>query len=265
MRRITSLSLLLTSLLSTQTLALQDSCHAIVLSGGGNKGAYEAGVVYGLAHSLPAADVTWDVVSGVSAGALNAGGIGIFAVGDELNMADWLVNLWETTETKDIWVEWTEGILWGMFNESGIFDDTPLLNLLTSIISESPAGIQRKMIVSTVDTLSGAYLQFDETTPIAELPQAIISSASIPAVFPDQQYKGYVLMDGGTTWNTNLVSAVEKCMTLVDDKSKITVDIAICGHAELETVAETGNTISNLMRYWDIRKYYNTMDDVLEY
>jgi len=27
-------------------------CHALVLSGGGNKGAYEAGVVYGLAHYL---------------------------------------------------------------------------------------------------------------------------------------------------------------------------------------------------------------------
>lgn len=152
MRRITSLSLVVAALCTTQTLALQDSCHALVLSGGGNKGAYEAGAVYGLAHSLPGADVTWDVVSGVSAGALNAGGISIFAVGDELNMADWLVNLWETCETKDIWVEWSEGLLWGLFNESGIFDDTPLFNLLTSIISEAPAGIQRKMIVSTVDT-----------------------------------------------------------------------------------------------------------------
>ena len=60
--------------------------------------------------------------------------------------------------------------LWGMFNESGIFDDTPLFNLLTKIINEAPAGIQRHMIVSTVDTVTGAYLQFDETTPIAEAP-----------------------------------------------------------------------------------------------
>jgi hypothetical protein len=121
------------------------------------------------------------------------------------------------------------------------------------------------MVVSTVDTISGAYLQFDETTPREEVAQAIISSASIPAVFPDQKYKGYVLMDGGTVWNTNLISAVEKCMDLVDDKSKIIVDIAICGHSELNSINETSNTISNLMRYWDIRKYYNSMDDVLEY
>jgi len=126
-------------------------------------------------------------------------------------MADWIVNLWRTTDTKDIWVEWPEGLLWGFFNESGIFDDTPLLNLLTTIISGAPHGVQRSIIVSTVDTTTGAYLHFDESTPIEELPQAIISSASIPAVFPDQHYKGGILMDGGTVWNTNLVSAVEKC------------------------------------------------------
>ncbi len=186
MGRITSMSLMvLSALLATQTIAATDKCHALVLSGGGNKGAYEAGVVYQLVHSLPGAEVEWDVVSGVSAGALNAGGISIFAKGNELDMADWIVNLWDTIETKDIWVEWPEGLLWGMFNESGIFDDTPLYNLLTKIITEAPAGIQRHMIVSTVDTVSGAYLQFDETTPLDEVAQAIISSASIPAVFPD--------------------------------------------------------------------------------
>jgi predicted acylesterase/phospholipase RssA len=47
MRRITSLSLIvLSALLATQTIAADDKCHALVLSGGGNKGAYEAGVVY---------------------------------------------------------------------------------------------------------------------------------------------------------------------------------------------------------------------------
>ena len=72
-------------------------------------------------------------------------------------------------------------------------------------------------------------------------------------------------MDGGTVWNTNLVSAVNKCMELVDDKSKIVVDIAICGHNEIMALNETTNTISNFLRYMDIRKYYKGMDDILEY
>lgn len=137
------LSLLFSSLLllPMYVFATQDVCHALVLSGGGNKGAWEAGAVYGFVHSLPASEVTWDVVTGVSAGALNSAGIGIFKVGNEIAMADWLIELWETIDTKQIWKMWDEGIMYGFFNVSGIFDDTPLFNLLTEIIGQAPAGI----------------------------------------------------------------------------------------------------------------------------
>jgi hypothetical protein len=43
------------------------------------------------------------------------------------------------------------------------------------------------------------------------------------------------------------------------------VDIAICGHAELKSESETGNTISNFLRYREIKKYYGALDDVIEY
>jgi predicted acylesterase/phospholipase RssA len=36
----------------------------------------------------------------------------------------------------------------------------------------------------------------------------VTSSASIPFVFPHVEMDGRTLMDGGTVWNTNLVSAV---------------------------------------------------------
>ena len=35
-------------------------------------------------------------------------------------------------------------------------------------------------------------------------------------------------MDGGTVWNVNISSAINGCLTKVDDESKITVDILIC-------------------------------------
>jgi hypothetical protein len=39
-------------------------CKALILSGGGDLGAYEAGVLYGLAISLPKEEIDWDVVAG---------------------------------------------------------------------------------------------------------------------------------------------------------------------------------------------------------
>jgi predicted acylesterase/phospholipase RssA len=45
------------------------SCQVLALEGGGSKGAYGAGALLELANHL---DRSWDAVSGVSAGAINA-------------------------------------------------------------------------------------------------------------------------------------------------------------------------------------------------
>jgi len=77
----------------------KDTCHALALSGGANRGSYEAGVIYGMSHILKSSDLSYDVVTGVSAGALNAGAISLFPIGQEKEMSEWLVNLWQHLTT----------------------------------------------------------------------------------------------------------------------------------------------------------------------
>lgn len=50
------------------------------MSGGGVKGAYEAGVLYGMYHAeqTDKTKFAYDVVSGVSAGSINAGALSMF-------------------------------------------------------------------------------------------------------------------------------------------------------------------------------------------
>lgn len=55
-------------------------------------------------------------------------------------------------------------------------------------------------------------------------------------------------MDGGTTWNVNIASAINGCLEVVDDESKITVDILICNNSEMQTETDTNSTVSNLLR-----------------
>jgi predicted acylesterase/phospholipase RssA len=62
------------------------SCRALVLSGGGNNGAWEAGVMWGLANYGNPADYYWDVVTGISAGAINSAGTAGFAPNEVLEM-----------------------------------------------------------------------------------------------------------------------------------------------------------------------------------
>lgn len=56
-------------------------------------------------------------------------------------------------------------------------------------------------------------------------------------------------MDGGTVWNTNLVSAVDRCMELVDDSSKIIIDIILCDTAKLEKDFDMKSAMGNYLRY----------------
>ena len=88
--------------------------------------------------------------------------------------------------------------------------------------------LYRKLVVAAADVNSGAYLLFDEKT--SDVPKAVVSSASIPLFFPNQDWgNGVVAMDGGTIYGTNLVSAVNRCKEIVgDDESKITIDIIVC-------------------------------------
>ena len=70
-------------------------------------------------------------------------------------------------------------------------------------------------------------------------------------------------MDGGVASGTNLDSAMQQCLKLVDgDQSKITVDILHCNSVEAlpDKHPDTNNTISNYLRSRDIKKLYSGLD-----
>ena len=80
------------------------------MSGGANKGAYEAGVVHGLSRLLNGTDAYYDVVSGVSAGALNSAAMAYWAPEKALDMSEWLVNFWKNTTDEMIYQDWPGGL-----------------------------------------------------------------------------------------------------------------------------------------------------------
>jgi len=97
------------SLAVVATAASQDTCHALVLSGGGNNGAWEVGVLWGLLNYGVASDYTYDVVTGVSAGSINAAAMAGWKVGDEFKCVQWLSDMWKNLSSPDIWQDWTFG------------------------------------------------------------------------------------------------------------------------------------------------------------
>ena len=53
------------------------------MRGGGTKGAYEAGALKAMTEIMTKQEMAYDVVEGISAGAINAGIFATFQIGDE--------------------------------------------------------------------------------------------------------------------------------------------------------------------------------------
>lgn len=98
-------------------------------------------------------------------------------------------------------------------------NEEPMHQWLDNFFDEMGNTFKRKLVVSSVDANSGNYIQWDETSP--DPMKSVVSSAAIPFVFNDQVWDDgkTVAIDGGSAWNTNLVSSVQRCREQVEDDS----------------------------------------------
>lgn len=82
--------------------------------------------------------VQYDVVSGVSAGAINALAISTFPKGSEPDMVKYMLNMWSKLHSEFVYKSWDYfGIFRGLFYEKGIYDSSPLAKMLEEIVVEN--------------------------------------------------------------------------------------------------------------------------------
>ena len=72
------------------------------------------------------------------------------------------------------------------------------------------------------------------------------------------------MIDGGSTWNSNIISAIDRCRTKVDSDSKIVVDYIFCFHHSIAEKNATQNAFNNYLRFGQIQSYQKSMHDVYE-
>lgn len=119
-----------------------------------------------------------------------------------------------------------------------------------------------------MSTQSGRYVTFNESSP--NIPKSSVSSCSIPFVFPPQKWDDYegssiVCMDGGTVWNTNLVTAIERCREQVDDDSEISIDIITVRYPREFNWKDSRNAAVNFYEHFQIKYQSHWVDDIFEF
>ena len=81
----------------------------------------------------------------------------------------------------------------------------------------------------------------------------------------DESRSHTLCKNGGSVWDSNLLSAINRCRETVDDDSEITLDIVICDSAEIDTCEDEGNAINNSLRYRSIKEYHNKLADIYDF
>lgn len=215
--------------------------RALVLSGGGSKGAYQCGA---LKYILGELKVQYDVFCGVSVGAINCAFLSMFESGKEIESINHLVGLWDKINNSVIYKRWFPfGALHVLWKHS-FYDSTPLHNVIRSSVDlEKIRKSGKKVTAGTVSLSSGKYTTFDQDSD--HFIDAVIASASFPGMLPPVKFLGQLWSDGGV----KEISPIKKAIEMGADE----IDIIITSpHTRIKHFFEKPTTVDILKRALDL-------------
>src|SRR5687768_7783210 len=211
---------------------------AIILSGGGARGAYEAGVLWYLFDDLTrrlGAPPKVDILCGTSVGAINSAYLAAH-LGDPMLGVRRLVDVWSSLRLDDVLgFGWRQAVslprvLLGGGMGAGIFDVSPMAALVQReipwrAITRTMKKDQLKALsVSATEVSTGRTVIFMQTGPTTSLPTRApprtliradrigphhaLASAAIPLLFPPVPIGSQLYVDGGVRQNTPIAPAI---------------------------------------------------------
>ena len=121
-------------------------------------------MIWGLLHYGDPADYAYDVITGVSAGAINTGFTALWETGQEKEMSEKLSDLWASIQDLDqIFTLRGNTIakeIKGILSEISALDDTPAFEFLTESFKPYES-IKRRFTTAAVDVQTGDYVTMD--------------------------------------------------------------------------------------------------------
>ena len=244
----------------------QQKCFVLGMEGGGDKGSYQAGVFKALVDLLPAEKRSWDVVSGISAGSMNAFSVAIFPQGQEEAARDFMISNWlNISSSYDVYKSWDwGGLIKGLFFKTGLYDTSPLRKLLTSLVNNTT--LEREYVMGSTNMETGKFENFDsEELDQDEYIDAIMASGAYPVVFPNIIFKNKTWMDGGVVVSVDLPTSVIKCRNLGFEDHNIVVDVLLNDAKDLKDQSVSKfHPFNVLFRVLEVMGYQNTMRDLDE-
>jgi NTE family protein len=224
---------------TTLTPTTRKNRLAVILSGGGARGAYEVGVLWYVFDDLArlrGAPPRIDILCGTSVGAINACYLAAHLSDPTLGLRR-LVELWSELELARVLgfgvrqvVSIPRLLLGGGGDGKGLFDVRPMADLVQREISWRAVSRclrrhqLRALSVSCTEVATGRTVVFMQTSPNVVIPSTApprtlfradrvgphhaLASAAIPLLFPPVRIDGELYLDGGLRQNTPISPAL---------------------------------------------------------
>jgi predicted acylesterase/phospholipase RssA len=183
--------------------------RALVLSGGGAKGSWQVGACK---HLIAERGLWFDVIAGVSAGAVNAATLAQARDADELAAElEHLRSVWLGLRgSHDIYRRrWLGALGTVLARRASLYNAAPLRGVLARHIDpDRVAASPIRLRVGYVDLLSGTYRTAGNDHPA--LADAVLASCALPLIFPPVPLAGgtELAVDGGLRSATPLADAL---------------------------------------------------------
>jgi len=178
--------------------------RALVLPGGGGRGAYQVGVAKALAEQ----GIEFDLAFGTSIGGINA----TFLAQGEIEQ---LEKMWLQLRPKDIFRLPSASQLSRMVfgTKLGVLDTSPMEELLRRYVDLRKLKASRtKVGLFTTDlcSLETRLVTIDDIMSTDELVDVLMATSAVPIAFPPRHLQGKGLwVDGGLVKNTPMQAAVD--------------------------------------------------------
>ena len=215
---------------------------ALVLSGGGTRGAYEVGIVSGIVEVLdrePGAEGLFNIFAGTSVGAINAAYFAANADSHD-HRVERLADVWQSLRlddharvrpfglapVPDAFRRWAKSAVLG----KSLLDTRAVEVMVRRTVDwerlhrNVDAGIVRAVMVAALHVVSGRTTMFTEGAPGVHIADTrderrvtaferitadhVLASAAIPLLFPTRKLGDHYYCDGGLRFNTPIAPAI---------------------------------------------------------
>lgn len=222
----------------------------LVLSGGGSLGTFEAAIISQL---ISQGKGGWDLITGVSAGSINASYLSTIDKNKEIDNINIFKNLWCSIKNSDVFNPEL------FLNGISMFNTNKYKSILETIFKDRK--ILRPLMINTTSlNTSTSKIFTEQDIEKYGFIDIIMSSSSIPILFPPYRFLDDFFIDGGFSSNIVLDEAIKYSLNHFPEE-EVEIDVVICGHfIDEEVISQKELTFKKL-----IEKMIGIIEQQMEY